>query len=182
MPTCGPTEELGASKSDIHMHVQSFDVVICSGWKIRASEVFGGTFRKIDRLAPLNSLPMHRAFHWPEHLTPAALRWKHRRPSYSALQVKSLATPCNLRQIQLTVSMNSAHAMSRGFNGSGVLIQASVGVCIRLTLSWTDTDFFFQHASVSATSSCTAGVIGDYFRTGQLPEPGTICGIESSMF
>ena len=39
-----------------------------------------------------------------------------------------------------------------------------------------------QHASLAATSLCTAKAIREYFREGKLPEPGTICEILFQMF
>ncbi|KAI0975660.1 hypothetical protein F4678DRAFT_276781 [Xylaria arbuscula] len=47
---------------------------------------------------------------------------------------------------------------SQGFPGSVVLVQNSYG-----------------HTSLSATSTCTANYIRDYFQHGQLPKPGTTC-------
>lgn len=36
--------------------------------------------------------------------------------------------------------------------------------------------------SFSATSVCTAKVVRAYFQNGTLPEEGTVCGTESSIF
>ncbi|KAI0702271.1 Alpha/Beta hydrolase protein [Cytidiella melzeri] len=60
----------------------------------------------------------------------------------------------------------SAHAVARDFNGSSVVLtQNSAG-----------------HCSLAAPSLCTAKAIGEYFREGKLPEPGTVCEIETKMF
>ncbi|TCD60878.1 hypothetical protein EIP91_009369 [Steccherinum ochraceum] len=61
--------------------------------------------------------------------------------------------------------IRGAHKMSEGFKDSVVLTQASAG-----------------HMSFSATSVCTAKVVRAYFQNGTLPEEGTVCGTESSIF
>ncbi|KAH8114404.1 TAP-like protein-domain-containing protein [Phellopilus nigrolimitatus] len=53
--------------------------------------------------------------------------------------------------------LNNAHRMSKGFDSPG-------------------------HCSTSATSLCTAKAIRAYFRNGTLPEKGTVCDVESSIF
>ncbi|GJE96256.1 alpha/beta hydrolase [Phanerochaete sordida] len=60
-----------------------------------------------------------------------------------------------------------AHAwkMSHGFNNSVVLQQDSAG-----------------HCTIAATSLCSAKAIRDYFREGKLPQNGTICSVDSSIF
>ncbi|KIP02216.1 hypothetical protein PHLGIDRAFT_305697 [Phlebiopsis gigantea 11061_1 CR5-6] len=58
-----------------------------------------------------------------------------------------------------------AHTMSKGYNGSVVLTQNSAG-----------------HCTLAATSLCTAKAIREYFREGKLPENGTVCEIEDSIF
>ncbi|GJE90051.1 alpha/beta hydrolase [Phanerochaete sordida] len=58
-----------------------------------------------------------------------------------------------------------ARTMSRGFNNSVVLHQDSAG-----------------HCSLSATSLCTAKAVREYFREGKLPQPGTVCSVESTIF
>lgn len=40
----------------------------------------------------------------------------------------------------------------------------------------------FQHCSLAASSACTARAIRAYFRDGTLPEPGTVCEVESQWF
>jgi len=59
----------------------------------------------------------------------------------------------------------NAHKMSKGFNGSVVLTQNSPG-----------------HCSSSATSLCTTKAVRAYFRDGTLPNEGTVCEVESSIF
>lgn len=39
-----------------------------------------------------------------------------------------------------------------------------------------------QHCSLAAPSLCTAKAIRAYFRNGTLPEPGTMCDIQSQIF
>lgn len=76
--------------------------------------------------------------------------------------------------------------MSKGYNGSVVLTQNSAGVCC-LSFTTVPTNnsnhyFYSQHCSLAASSSCTAKAVRAYFREGKLPEPGTVCEIESKMF
>ncbi|KAI5122028.1 hypothetical protein M0805_008019 [Coniferiporia weirii] len=59
----------------------------------------------------------------------------------------------------------NAHKMSKGFKDSVVLTQNSSG-----------------HCSISATSLCTVRAIRAYFQDGTLPEAGTVCETESSIF
>ncbi|KLO05806.1 alpha/beta-hydrolase [Schizopora paradoxa] len=59
----------------------------------------------------------------------------------------------------------AAQKMSKGFEGSVVLIQNSSG-----------------HCSISATSLCTHKAIRAYFQDGTLPENGTVCETESKIF
>ncbi|KAK1231140.1 hypothetical protein PQX77_005746 [Marasmius sp. AFHP31] len=59
----------------------------------------------------------------------------------------------------------AAHTVSKGFPGSVVLSQDSVG-----------------HCSLSAPSVCTARVVREYFVNGTLPDAGTWCPIDGSPF
>jgi len=59
----------------------------------------------------------------------------------------------------------NAHKMSEGFTDSVVLTQNSPG-----------------HCSIAATSLCTVKAIRAYFQNGTLPEKGTVCEVESSIF
>ncbi|KAF9040647.1 TAP-like protein-domain-containing protein [Panaeolus papilionaceus] len=58
-----------------------------------------------------------------------------------------------------------AYKMLAGFSGSVVLTQDSLG-----------------HCSTSAPSVCTQSYIRHYFLNGTLPEPGTVCPIDTSVF
>ncbi|KAF7791738.1 hypothetical protein EIP86_002762 [Pleurotus ostreatoroseus] len=77
--------------------------------------------------------------------------------SYPILLIGNTADP-------VTPVVN-AHKMSKGYNNSVVLTQHSAG-----------------HCSLSATSACTARAVRAYFRDGKLPEPDTVCEVESEMF
>ncbi|KAK8124076.1 TAP-like protein-domain-containing protein [Apiospora kogelbergensis] len=55
----------------------------------------------------------------------------------------------------------SAHNMSAGFEGSVVLEQRGYG-----------------HTTLAQASACSANAIREYFRTGKLPEPGTVCEVD----
>jgi len=59
----------------------------------------------------------------------------------------------------------NAHKMSEGFKDSVVLTQNSSG-----------------HCSISATSICTTKAVHAYFRNGTVPEKGTFCEVESTIF
>jgi len=59
----------------------------------------------------------------------------------------------------------NAHKMAKGFKDSVVLTQNSPG-----------------HCSSSATSLCTSKAVRAYFRNGTMPDPGTVCEVESSIF
>jgi len=55
--------------------------------------------------------------------------------------------------------------MAKGFKDAVVLTQNSSG-----------------HCSIAATSICTSKAIRNYFANGTLPEEGTVCQVESSIF
>ncbi|KAI5119053.1 hypothetical protein M0805_005919 [Coniferiporia weirii] len=59
----------------------------------------------------------------------------------------------------------SAHKVAKGFKDSVVLTQNSSG-----------------HCSISASSLCTLKTVRNYFIDGALPEKGTVCQVESSIF
>ncbi|PYH71127.1 alpha/beta hydrolase [Aspergillus vadensis CBS 113365] len=61
--------------------------------------------------------------------------------------------------------LRNAHTMARGFPESIVLEQNSVG-----------------HCTLSGPSLCTAKAIRQYFQTGELPGPGTVCQVEELPF
>ncbi|KLO05805.1 hypothetical protein SCHPADRAFT_933433 [Schizopora paradoxa] len=61
--------------------------------------------------------------------------------------------------------LQAAYKMSKGFEGSVVLTQNNSG-----------------HCSTSATSLCTHKAVRAYFQNGTLPEKGTVCETESSIF
>ncbi|GKZ30090.1 hypothetical protein AbraIFM66950_007784 [Aspergillus brasiliensis] len=61
--------------------------------------------------------------------------------------------------------LRNAHTMARGFPGSIVLEQNSVG-----------------HCTLSGPSLCTAKAVRQYFQTGELPDPGTVCQVEELPF
>ncbi|KAI3007479.1 hypothetical protein CBS147346_3288 [Aspergillus niger] len=61
--------------------------------------------------------------------------------------------------------LRNAHTMARGFPESIVLEQNSVG-----------------HCTLSGPSLCTAKAIRQYFQTGELPDPGTVCQVEELPF
>ena len=74
--------------------------------------------------------------------------------------------------------------MSKGFNGSIVLTQHSTGVsilehcCAEGALTHTS----FQHASISAASTCIAQAVRAYSREAKLPQLETICEVKGHMF
>lgn len=82
--------------------------------------------------------------------------------------------------------LRSAHKVSKGFANSVVLTQNSAGVSaifLRSDIgSPNSSPTRLQHASIAASSLCTAKAIRDYFRGGVLPEPGTVCEISNKMF
>ena len=86
-----------------------------------------------------------------------------------------------------------AHNLSASLQGSVVLEREGYGVRIPHNLRLpglpclvrgpciTDTDYalYRQHSSISQTSTCLNRAIGEYFKTGKLPEPGTKCEVVS---
>ncbi|PWY75883.1 hypothetical protein BO83DRAFT_426149 [Aspergillus eucalypticola CBS 122712] len=61
--------------------------------------------------------------------------------------------------------LRNAHTMARGFPESIVLEQNSIG-----------------HCTLSGPSLCTAKAIRQYFQTGELPSPGTVCQVDELPF
>lgn len=73
--------------------------------------------------------------------------------------------------------------MSKGFKDSVVLQQNTSGVSHRYILMILhSTELYYQHCSISASSLCTFKAVKSYFHNGTLPEKGTVCQAESSIF
>jgi hypothetical protein len=72
--------------------------------------------------------------------------------------------------------------MSQRFSNSVVLTVDTPGVSSVPSSSMIHNLTLIQHTSFAATSECTALTVRAYFQNGTLPRPGTICGIESTLF
>lgn len=77
--------------------------------------------------------------------------------------------------------------MARGFPESIVLEQNSIGVStlsappFRPICKITNIPMS-QHCTLSGPSLCTAKAIRQYFQTGELPSPGTVCQVDELPF
>lgn len=75
--------------------------------------------------------------------------------------------------------------MARGFPESIVLEQNSVGVStlsVPQPICKMTNCSMSQHCTLSGPSLCTAKAIRQYFQTGELPDPGTVCQVEELPF
>jgi len=109
---------------------------------------------RLLRLCFFPSLMMHRAIYC-QHQPSTSRGWKHCRSCDTIVGVRC----CSLLRATLEAELHiRAHKMAKGFEGAVVLTQDSPG-----------------HCSLAMPSTCTHTHIRRYFKSGELPPPGTIC-------
>lgn len=74
----------------------------------------------------------------------------------------------------------SAQGNSEVFNGSALLQQNGYGVGSSKPMKISAN--LAQHCSLAQPSLCTAKIVREYFNTGTLPPPGTVCEVDVPLF
>ncbi|EJC98014.1 alpha/beta-hydrolase [Fomitiporia mediterranea MF3/22] len=136
---------------------------ISCGDAIERNEDLEDTRKAYEEMAKNTSF----AFTWPPRVFCSAWKLRAKEQFNGTIEPKTTSHPLLLisNTADNVTPLWNAHKMSKSFKDSVVLTQNSSG-----------------HCSISAASLCTFKAIRKYFINGTLPEYGTVCETESSIF